>query len=125
MSPKPADKEFWDYKVVDLGSLPEKNRVELMLAFCRSVESWLKSDPLNMVLVAFFSDETNPTHIKLSRHPHTCQALVYCDSSRAASTIALACYFADCFEVMFSTLAQFSFFYQLLGSIPDWLFLLR
>jgi len=59
MSSNPSDKEFWDYKVVDLGSLPEKNRVELMLAFCRSVESWLKSDPLNMVTPRFhplFSD---------------------------------------------------------------------
>lgn len=73
MSTSPADKEFWNFKVVDLGRLVERNRVELMLAFCRSVESWLKSDPLNM-------------------------ALVYCDKSRAASTIALACYFADCFE---------------------------
>ena len=65
----------WErFKVVDLGRLVEKNRVELMLAFKRSVDSWLKSDPLNM-------------------------ALVYCDETRAASTVALACYFADCFEV--------------------------
>ena len=74
LSEHSADQEFWEFKVVDLGRLVEKNRVELMLAFCRSVDSWLRTDPLNM-------------------------ALVYCDDTRANSTVALACFFADCFEV--------------------------